>query len=116
MSGYPHPPTSRTGLHTHTLSLPLCIGQHTISITPSAPYKLNTPVHQCCRWSPLHEACNHGFTEITKLLINNGAHVNATGCDDDTSLHDAAVNSHFEVVRALVEVSCLTPSLLEIAA
>ena len=32
------------------------------------------------------------------------------------SLHDAAVNSHFEVVRALVEVSCLTPSLLEIAA
>ena len=45
-----------------------------------------------------------GSSEITKLLINNGAHVNATGCDDDTSLHDAAVNSHFEVVRALVEV------------
>lgn len=35
-------------------------------------------------WLPLHEAANHGFTEIVELLLDNGATINdkgGTGCE-----------------------------------
>ena len=44
------------------------------------------------RWTPLHEAANHGEAEITELLLQAGANVNARGLDNDTPLHDACVN------------------------
>jgi ankyrin repeat protein len=44
------------------------------------------------RWTPLHEAANHGEAEITDLLLNAGANVNARGLANDTPLHDACVN------------------------
>ena len=48
-------------------------------------------------WTPLHEACNHGYNDIVVLLINSGAYVNASGMGGDTPLHDAVVNNHVEV-------------------
>lgn len=37
------------------------------------------------------------------LLIKHEANLNAKGMDDDTPLHDAAVNGHHEVARLLLE-------------
>lgn len=48
-------------------------------------------------WTPLHEACNHGWYEIANLLIQFGADVNAPGLERDTPLHDAAINKHENV-------------------
>lgn len=36
-------------------------------------------------------------------LIQAGADVNAKGLDNDTPLHDAAINGHLKLVRCLVE-------------
>lgn len=63
------------------------------------------------RWTALHEACNHGFRDIAETLLDNGADVNAKGMDDERPLHDAAINSHAEVVQLLLSrganvVSC----------
>lgn len=48
-------------------------------------------------WTPLHEACNHGFMDIAKQLLKAGANVNAQGLDNDLPLHDAAINGHAKV-------------------
>ena len=32
-------------------------------------------------WTPLHEACNNGFTDIAKLLLENGADPNIASFD-----------------------------------
>lgn len=54
-------------------------------------------------WTPLHEACNHGWREVASKLLQAGAMVNARGLDDETPLHDAASNGHKSVVRLLLE-------------
>lgn len=54
-------------------------------------------------WTPLHEACNHGWYEVAFRLVQAGANVNAKGLDNDTPLHDAAANGHFKLVKLLVE-------------
>ncbi|CAH1110351.1 unnamed protein product [Psylliodes chrysocephalus] len=54
-------------------------------------------------WTPLHEACNHGWYEVAFRLVQSGANVNARGLDNDTPLHDAAVNGHLKLVKLLVE-------------
>ena len=48
-------------------------------------------------WTPLHEACNHGHTEVVSLLLGHGAGVNTRGMDGDTPLHDATINNHAQV-------------------
>lgn len=48
-------------------------------------------------WTPLHEACNHGSTEVARQLLKAGANVNVQGLDNDTPLHDAAGNGHVKV-------------------
>ncbi|KAG8233843.1 hypothetical protein J437_LFUL006866 [Ladona fulva] len=48
-------------------------------------------------WTPLHEACNRGWENVAKSLLNAGASVDARGLDDETPLHDAAVNGHVNV-------------------
>ncbi|EDQ86276.1 uncharacterized protein MONBRDRAFT_38485 [Monosiga brevicollis MX1] len=53
------------------------------------------------RWTPLHEACNHGHLEISELMLENGAKVDAKGMGDDTPLHDAAMNGHDDVITLL---------------
>lgn len=54
-------------------------------------------------WTPLHEACNHGWFDVAFRLVQAGANVNARGLDDDTPLHDAASYGHVRLVRMLVE-------------
>lgn len=54
-------------------------------------------------WTPLHEACSHGWHNIAVILIQAGANVNARGLDDDTPLHDAANNGHLKIVKYLIE-------------
>lgn len=52
-------------------------------------------------WTPLHEACNHGWYGVALALVQAGASVNARGFDDDTPLHDAAINGHSKVCAVL---------------
>ena len=54
-------------------------------------------------WTALHEACNHGYLEIVKTLIDHGADVNVHGLDGDTPLHDAAANGHEEITIVLIQ-------------
>lgn len=57
-------------------------------------------------WTPLHEACNHGFKDIVILLLDHGAPVNDRGgplCDGVTPLLDAASNGCLEVIDVLLE-------------
>ena len=48
-------------------------------------------------WTPLHEACNHGWLVVARQLMKAGANVNVQGLDNDTPLHDAAINGHAKV-------------------
>ena len=48
-------------------------------------------------WTPLHEACNHGYIDVAKQLLKAGANVNVQGYGNDTPLHDAAINGHRKV-------------------
>ena len=49
-----------------------------------------------------HEACNRGYTEVTRLLLDSGAMINVPGMDNDTPLHDAISNGRVECVKLLV--------------
>ena len=56
------------------------------------------PLHCILGWTPLHEACNHGHSDVVSVLIDKGANVNALGMDGDTPLHDAVINNHTQVM------------------
>ena len=62
----------------------------------------NQDVHyKCCLlyigWTPLHEACNHGWLDVARQLLRAGANVNVQGYGNDTPLHDSAINGHQKV-------------------
>ena len=50
-------------------------------------------------WTALHEACNHGWFDVAKALLKNGADVNVRGLDNDTPLHDSSINGHKKVSK-----------------
>jgi len=54
-------------------------------------------VGDCAGWTALHEACNHGWFDVARQLLNAGADVNVRGLENDTPLHDAAINGHAKV-------------------
>ncbi|XP_048525460.1 ankyrin repeat domain-containing protein 1-like isoform X2 [Dendroctonus ponderosae] len=54
-------------------------------------------------WTPLHEACNHGWHEVAARLVQAGANINAKGLDNDTPLHDAVINGHLKIIKLLIE-------------
>lgn len=54
-------------------------------------------LHFSIGWTPLHEACNHGHSDVVSILINKGANMNVRGMGGDTPLHDAVVNDHSQV-------------------
>jgi NF-kappa-B inhibitor-like protein 2 len=59
-----------------------------------------------CGWLPLHEAANHGFTEIVQYLLDKGARIDDRGgehCNGISPLHDACSCGNFDVIRLLVE-------------
>jgi len=51
-------------------------------------------------WTPLHEASNHGRISVARELLRAGADSNAQGLDNNSPLHDAAINGHVEVRRS----------------
>ena len=52
---------------------------------------------------PLHYACKHGFTEITKLFVEKDSEVvNCMSHSKLTPLHHSAKNGHFEITMVLV--------------
>jgi hypothetical protein len=56
-----------------------------------------------CGMTPLHDAALNGHIEITRLLLQNGAYVNARSHGGNTPLHLAAWNGHIDVLHLLVE-------------
>ena len=53
--------------------------------------------------TPLQIAALEGYTDIVRLLLENGCDVNIKNIDKDTPLIDAVENGHVEVVRLLLE-------------
>lgn len=52
--------------------------------------------------TPLHVACEHGFADVVRLLIENQANINAKMNDGTTSLMLACQNGHLPVVELLL--------------
>jgi ankyrin repeat protein len=53
--------------------------------------------------TPLHWAAWYGHVEIARLLLQNGAEVNAKERNGWTPLHWAAYRGHFDILHLLVE-------------
>jgi hypothetical protein len=53
--------------------------------------------------TPLHSAAANGHIEIARLLLQNGADVNAKENDGYTPLHYAAFQGHVDILHLLVE-------------
>jgi hypothetical protein len=53
--------------------------------------------------TPLHDAALNGHIEIARLLLQNGADVNANDNFGYTPLHDAASHGHVNILHLLVE-------------
>lgn len=62
----------------------------------------------------LHIAARLGNVEAVKLLLSNGANVNAATKDDYTSLHIAAKEGYVDVVTALLDGGASTTLLTQV--
>ena len=51
----------------------------------------------------LHVAAKNGHVDVAKVLIQNGADVNAVEKDKWTALHLAARNGHVDVAKVLIQ-------------
>lgn len=89
-----------TGLHQ------ACISGNLVQVRRLLDQKHPVNVRDFAGWMPLHEAANHGYVDIVRLLIERGASINDKGgkmCDGVTALHDACGNGCLEVVEVLLE-------------
>ncbi|MCG8340138.1 MAG: ankyrin repeat domain-containing protein [Cytophagales bacterium] len=70
--------------------------------------------------SPLQLAAENGHLNVVKVLVENGAEIDARDCPRRTSLQLAAENGHLNVVRFLLENNAVVArddgSLLQVAA
>jgi len=53
--------------------------------------------------TPLHIAAGHGHFDIVKILVENGANVNAKDLMGFTPLHSAIMGNHLAIVKFLIE-------------
>ena len=52
--------------------------------------------------TPLHIACQEGYSHIVEYLISNGANINAADSDGWTPLHIATFNNKDTIIRCLI--------------
>lgn len=91
----------------HLGDLWLAIGKHDVQtvqeIIKNNPELINKPNFNAESKTPLHKAAYEGHYAIAKILIDNGAEINARDKFDETSLHEAARYGKTEIVKLLVE-------------
>lgn len=83
-----------------------CINGNIASVEKLLAAGHPTNVRDHCGWTPLHEAANHDYIEIAKLLLKSGADVNDPGgslCGGITPLHDAASCGNLSMMCLLME-------------
>lgn len=61
--------------------------------------------------TPLHWACDGGFVEAARALLDAGATVDAQNCDGSTPLHMACACEHLQVAQLLCERGACTSTL-----
>ena len=54
-------------------------------------------------YAPLHECAHHGYVELTELLVNAGADVDAVDYTNMTPLHVASMYGQSDVARVLIK-------------
>jgi ankyrin repeat protein len=54
-------------------------------------------------WTRLHRVAYNGHEAVVRLLVENGADIEAQDADEGTALHWAAKNGHKTVVQLLLE-------------
>ena len=69
----------------------------------SAGAELNAPSQNRMQVMPLHAAVANQHLEIARMLLENGALVNAVQQDSFTPLHGAAQNGQIEMIKLLLE-------------
>ncbi len=65
---------------------------------------VNLPSNNGYHVAPLHSAAAKDFTGIARMLIENGANVNAMQVSGVTALHSAAQNGNIELIISLLEM------------
>ena len=53
--------------------------------------------------TPIHYAAFKGHVDVAKVLIQNGADVNAVAKNKFKGLHCAALNGHVDVAKVLIQ-------------
>lgn len=74
-----------------------------VKLLLSAKVDVNTPSNNDFRVTPLHSSVAKGNLAITRLLLNEGAQVNAEQRGGVTPLHSAVHNNQLELVQLLLE-------------
>lgn len=64
---------------------------------------VNQPTDNSFRVAPIHSAVAGNYTGITRMLIENGAHVNVSQQAGSTPLHAAAQNGNLDLLILLLE-------------
>ncbi len=57
-----------------------------------------------CGFTPLHEACYHGYLQVFNELLERGADIEAQSNVDWTPLHVVSWAGHMQVLEALLNV------------
>ena len=73
-----------------------------MQLPPSSSADVCVCLCVCPGWTPLHEACIHGWWSVARALLAAGADVSRPGLERVTPLHDAAGNGRRRLVRLLL--------------
>ena len=78
---------------------------HTGDLKSIKIYVNNKNVIKIDKWgrTPLHFACRYGYLQIAKILVENGADVNAKDNDGYTPLSESCDYGFIDIVKYLVE-------------